>query len=502
MPEANSGQKLWLGIDVGTTAVKAAAYSADGNCIAYSDAPSQVVTTHEGHSEQDMDGVCNSVFEAIREVVSQVSADQIESVGIAAQGDGFWAIDGKGKPIGRAVLWNDTRASNVLSELAAEESAAIARACHTSIWPGTSGAIYNWLKQFSPNDVPQVAKLMHCAGWIGFNLTGTAAVDYSDASIPFLDIKKLTYSNAAIQALGAEDLKPKLLPPQSAETLLGSVTEEAARRTGLRAGTAVSVGTLDLSAMIVGMGMDQPGDTMMILGTTAVVNILTDAVEPADKPVGATVLHANGKILTRVLAPTTGAAAFDWFCALHPQTLGGETTAEIAGKLNALARDVPPGANGVTFLPHLNGERAPFVAPEASGAFFGLRAGNTKADMGRAVMEGTAFSLRHCYVAERGHLPKTSIQLTGGGSKNALWCQIIADIMQTPIEVSAASDHGLWGAACLGAAAKSQGSACALSRRQEPRTTYSPKPENTAQYDAAFDTYLTLSQACQALWVK
>ncbi len=77
MPEANSGQKLWLGIDVGTTAVKAAAYSADGNCIAYSDAPSQVVTTHEGHSEQDMDGVCNSVFEAIREVVSQVSADQI-----------------------------------------------------------------------------------------------------------------------------------------------------------------------------------------------------------------------------------------------------------------------------------------------------------------------------------------------------------------------------------------------------------------------------------------
>ncbi|GAA6206720.1 FGGY-family carbohydrate kinase [Cognatishimia sp. WU-CL00825] len=502
MSDDISRQKLWLGIDVGTTAVKAAAYSADGVCRAFSDAPSQVAATRAGHSEQDMDGVCNSVFAAIRDVASQVDADMIQSVGIAAQGDGFWAIDAHGKPARNAVLWNDTRASTVLSALSQKDSAKIARACHTSIWPGTSGAIYSWLKQFAPEDTGRVEKVMHCAGWIGFNLTGKAAVDFSDASIPFLDIKTRVYSSAAIRALRAEDLQHKLLAPQSAETLLGSVTNEAAAHTGLRVGTAVSVGTLDLSAMIVGMGMDQPGDTMMILGTTAVVNILTNNITPSDHPVGATVLHANGKIFTRVLAPTTGAAAFDWFCGLHPQTLGGETSAEIAGKLNALARNVPPGANGVTFLPHLNGERAPFVAPEASGAFFGLRAVNTKADMGRAVMEGTAFSLRHCYIAERGHLPKMPIRLTGGGSKNALWCQIIADIMQTPIEVTAASDHGLWGAACLGAAARSQSSACTLARRHERTTTYSPNRENAALYDAAFETYLTLSQACQALWVQ
>jgi sugar (pentulose or hexulose) kinase len=223
-------------------------------------------------------------------------------------------------------------------------------------------------------------------------------------------------------------------------------------------------------------------------------------VEPADQPVGATVLHANGQILTRVLAPTTGAAAFDWFCALHPGSLGGDTPGEIADKLNALAVDVPPGANGVLFLPHLNGERAPFVAANARGAFFGLSARSTKADMGRSVMEGAAMSLRHCFEAEYGARPRGTVHLTGGGARNALWCQIIADIMGATIEVSEVTDHGLWGAACLGAAANGAGDACMLAKRKEQTTQYLPDPVAVSVYDAVFERYLVLSEACQKIW--
>ncbi len=493
---------LWLGIDVGTTAVKAAVYQSDGTQVSYGECPSEVITPKPGHSEQDMSQVWAGVCTAIGAALQTVDASQIESIGLAAQGDGLWVLNTQKEPVGPAILWNDTRASGVLSDLSDNQLATIAHACHTSLWPGTMGPLFRWLQSHAPEQAQQVAHVMHCAGWVGYCLTGEMAVDYSDASIPFLDLNSRTYSDSALSALGAEGLKPALLLPKSAESQLGTLSAKAASATGLPAGLPVSVGTLDLSAMIVGMGMDQPGDTMMILGTTAVVNILTDQVSPSDRPVGASAYHANGSTLTRILAPTTGAAAFDWFCALHPQTLGGETPAEIAGKLNALAKDVPAGANGVTFLPHLNGERAPFVAPDATGAFFGLRSTSTKADMGRAVMEGAAFSLRDCYVSECGHLPKGTVQLTGGGAKNALWCQIIADVMQTPIQVSEASDHGLWGAACLGAAANGKGVASTLADRSATTIVFNPNTANATAYDAAFATYKTLSNAAQALWAQ
>lgn len=493
-------EKRWLGIDVGTTAIKAAVYKPNGSLVSLGQVPSPVQSAPGGVSEQDMGQVLQGVYDAICDALTDQDAAQIECIGIAAQGDGFWGLTEGGQPSGPAILWNDTRAANVIKALSADQQGAVSRACHTSIWPGTSGAIYNWLKTHAPEQAERTHYIVHCAGWVGYCLTGEMAVDFSDATIPFLDLSTGAYSDEALAALGAEDLRRKLLSPRAAGSALGGISADAAAATGLCEGTPVSVGTLDLSAMIVGMGMDQPGDTMMILGTTAVVNILTDSVEPISQPVGATAFHANGKLLTRIFAPTTGAAAFDWFCALHPYSLGGDSPGEIAGKLNALAQEVPPGANGVTFMPYLNGERAPFVSPEASGSFFGLTTATTKAEMGRSVMEGTAFSLRHCYVSEREQLPTTPIRLTGGGSKNALWCQIISDVMQAPIEVSATSAHGLWGAACLGAAATGKGDACVLASRDDDTTTYQPNRNHAAAYAAAFDRYLTLSQACRALW--
>lgn len=491
---------LWLGIDVGTTAVKAALYQPDGTQIAHGETPSAVATDADGKSEQDMEAVWANVCVAVRKAIDGIAPEEIKSVGLAAQGDGLWALDAQKQPVGPAILWNDSRAADIVTELyTSGKAAAVSHACHTSIWPGTCGPIFRWLQDNDPDRTNPIAHVVHCAGWVGLNLTGELAVDYSDASIPFLDLGARTYAADAFKAVGCETLADKLCTPRPATTQLGPITAKASKATGLPESLPVSVGTLDLSAMIVGMGMDSPGDIMMILGTTAVVNILTDKVERSDLPVGATVLHANGETLVRVLAPTTGAAAFDWFCALHPQTLGGQSPAEIAGKLNALAAEVPPGANGVTFLPYLNGERAPFVAPKARAAFLGLSAASTKAEMGRAVMEGAAYSLRHCLQAE-GAEPGHPVRFTGGGSKNALWNQIIADVVKAPIHVSAASDHGLWGAACIGAAAALECNATELARREEAITSYTPNQDVALAYDRAFERYLSLSQLNQAAW--
>ncbi|MEM7025442.1 MAG: FGGY family carbohydrate kinase [Pseudomonadota bacterium] len=491
---------LWLGIDAGTTAVKAAVYDRMGVQHGAGEAPSPVERPSGGFSEQDMDAVWMSVAAAVREAVATAGAHRIACVGVCAQGDGLWTLNAEGAPNGRALLWNDTRAADDVTDLIESgRSAPVGRACHTAIWPGASGALFRWLEGSEPAQAAAVANLIYCADWVGYRLTGELASDLSNATIPFLDLASGGYSNAAIAALDCGRLASLLQPPRRADQILGRVTSAAAVASGLGEGTPVSVGTLDLSAMIVGMGMDRPGQTMMVLGTTAVVNILTDRIEPADHPVGATVMHATSDVMIRVLAPTTGAVAFDWFTGLHPQSLGGESPAEIAAKLNDLAGDVPPGANGVMFLPYLNGERAPFVAPRARGAFHGLTPATSQADMGRAVMEGAAFSLRHCFEAEGG-LPDERVHLTGGGARNRLWRQIVADVIGAPVVVSEASDHGLWGAACIGAAAAGMGQACRLAERSEDSETVTPDAARRVAYDQHFARYRAVSEASPPIW--
>ncbi|MEO9781992.1 MAG: FGGY family carbohydrate kinase [Sedimentitalea sp.] len=490
-------EKLWLGLDVGTTAVKAAAYTPDGRQVALAEAPSKITQVSGGGTEQDMDQVWQTVVTVLSDLVAQCGGAEIEALGIAAQGDGLWCVTAKGAPAGPAMLWNDTRTADDLDALkATDATAVIGRGCNTSLWSGTSGMLWRWVRKNRPEMAANTGHILTCVDWIGLNLTGEMATDFSDATIPFLDIANRRYAPAQIEALECGDLAGKLLAPRAADSVLGQITDAAATATSLPAGLTVSVGTLDLSAMIVGMGLHRAGETMMIMGTTAVVNILTDQIQPADAPVGASCLHPTAPVTIRVLAPTTGAAAFDWFAALHPQSLGGASTGEIAGRMNALVETVPPGANGVTFLPYLNGERAPFVAPNLRGAFHGLSSTTSTGDMGRAVMEGAALSLRHCFEEETG-LPTSSVQLTGGGSKNPVWCQIIADVVGQPVLVSQASDHGLWGAAALGASAAGLGEAVTLARRDERLQSYTP--QNHAAYGPVYARYAVISRYHRAL---
>ena len=491
--------KLWLGLDVGTTSVKAAAYTPDGLQVANADAPSLVTQSPGGKSEQDMAQVWETVCAVLRELNHQCEGQSFEAMGVAAQGDGIWCVTDDDLPAGPAMLWNDTRTAEDLAELVtAGATKSTGLGCHTSLWAGTSGMLWRWLRQNAPEQAAKTAHAFTCADWICLCLTGEVATDYSDASIPFLNFARRAYSDEQINDLECDDLAPKLVTPRRADTELGKLTAEAALTTGLPEGLPISVGTLDLSAMLVGMGMNKPGQTMMIMGTTAVVNILTDRVKPSDTPVGASVLHpTTDDVIIRVLAPTTGASAFDWFAALHPKSLGGASAGEVAMQLNSLVADVPPGSNGVTFLPYLNGERAPFVASDIRAAFHGLSTTSTTGDMGRAVLEGAAFSLRHCF-EEEGGLPTAPVKLTGGAAKNPVWCQIIADVVGQPVSVSEASDHGLWGAAVLGAAAAGLGDAVALaSKRAETLRTYHPKQNK--DYEPIFARYATISRHHRAL---
>ncbi|WP_299151753.1 FGGY family carbohydrate kinase [uncultured Tateyamaria sp.] len=489
---------LTIGLDVGTTSIKAAAYRADGALVAQSDHAAKVIRLADGINEQDPTDVWNTVALCLTDLSRQIDTNDVSSIGVCAQGDGFWPLDDMAQPVRNAILWSDTRPALIadLATLGAVGALdAVSHGCHTALWPGTSALGWRWLRTCEPEAAAKVAHVVTCGDWIGAQLTGVVSTDFANASIPFLDLKARSYG-AALNALECEDLEDKLPDPRSATTLLGTLTANVAAQTGLREGTPVSVATLDIAAMVAGLGLSEPGDAMMILGTTAVVTLLRDAVALRTPPIAAATLHAAGPAILRILAPSTGAAAFDWFSSLHPQSLGGECAGDIAAKLNALVQDVPIGANGVTFLPYLNGERAPFVNPSIRSSFIGMSQSTTKGELGRAVMEGTAYSLRHCFEAEGG-LPRAPVHLTGGGARNDVWCQIIADVIGQDVLVNPASDLGLWGAACLGRAAINGKDVFTLTRRPSEITRYVCDPAAHAAHQDPYHRFVVLSDAMQ-----
>lgn len=487
-------EDLFIGVDVGTTAVKVAAYNNAGQKIAVARKTVQVLRSQDGFSELDMDDLWVSVRSCLEHVACKIDASALRSIGVCGQGDGLWLLDKDMRPVRLAILWNDARARDYVQNWTNDgTAAAISRYARTAIWPGTAGAALAWMQDHEPDVLSQVAHVVFAKDWIVHKLTGTLTTDFSDATIPFLNLETKSYAPQVFTALGLPDMSDKLIAPRRASDVAGPLIADV----GLPS-VPVAVGALDLAAMMTGVGLNNAGDMCLILGTTAVLSYIAPPAPFVDPTVAATVHHPFTDDWIRVLAPQSGASAFDWFAGLHPNSFGGEDAAEVAAKINDSAQQVPPGANGVLFLPFLTGERAPFVAPDAAASFHGMRASTTKADLARAVMEGTGFSLRHCLHAEGTASPERVV-LTGGGARNALWCQIIADIMGVTVLANAGEDHGLWGAALLGGACIGALDPMTMSRDEE-FAFYTPNAQAHTIYNSVFANYLNAIDASRAIW--
>jgi sugar (pentulose or hexulose) kinase len=489
-----------LAVDIGTTAIKAAVYSADGRPLSVKTAPNRALRPRPGWSEQDMDEVWRAARACIARAVAGSDAANIAAIGVCGQGDGLWALDADLRPVRNAVLWNDSRADElVLDWIQSGVSARLSRICRTSNWAGTAATIFRWLKDNEPQAAQRVERVLFCKDWINLKLTGALATDFSDASIPFLDLEARVYADEAFDLLDVAELKGKLAKPRRAVDLAGSLSPGVAAELGLRSGLPVAVGAIDLGAMMTGMRLADAGDVGLILGTTAMVNVVVAPAPFAGEPIGATICHPFEDRWIRVIAPLSGTSTLDWFASLHRASVGGGEPSEAAKRVSELAREVPPGAHGVSFLPFLAGERAPFVAPQATASFSGLKASSTLADLARAVMEGTAFSLRHCFEATGIERPESTF-LTGGGARNRLWCDILANALGAEIVASDASDHGLWGIALIAAAAAGLGDVKTHPPRAEATRKHAPEPRAAAAYDSLFELYQQGVAASQRAW--
>ena len=394
----------------------------------------------------------------------------------------MWGLDGAGEAPGQAYEWNTTVAASVVR--AWEEDGTIDthyRASATVLWPGTSAAVWRWLEQSRPDQARRTAVVFCAKDWISNRLCGAVATDITDASIPFLDLETGEYSPAAFARLGCEELVRRVAPIRPVGAEIGTVSCEAARRTGLLEGTPVLMGCIDVAAMIHGAGLAEPGQALLVLGTTAAALVVVGAANRSGETVGATLKLPGGGRYLRVLGTNSGTSTLDWCL----DTLGyaGE------GRFEHFWADVRSGEPGAYLMPYLAGERAPFLAPDATGALLGLTPTTGRRELARSVAMGVTFSLRHCL---EGALPDgiDSVVLAGGGTADAAWCQLVADVTGTTVVADRRTSM-----ACDGLARLVTGRTC-------PRPDRPEIHEPAASHESEYRHFVELGRRLRPVWTE
>ena len=464
-----------LAIDAGTSSIKAAVVEAGGtlDTVARRPAPRD-----EG-AGVDPDRYWATVAAAIRDVAE--ASRSVEGVTVTGQGDGLWTLDERGDAAGPAFGWNTAYAAEVVRSW--EEDGTIAShfaASGTVLWPGTSAALWRWLEQTDPEHVEATRWAVCAKDWINQRLCGAIFTDVTDGTIPFLDIGQGVFSETILTNLGCGGLIGRLPELAPVGTEIGRVSHEASQVTGIAAGTPVLMGCIDVAAVMFGSGLTEPGQSLAVLGTTAVALAITDRLDPSEEGVGATLRLQTPERYLRVLGANSGTSTLDWYLDV---VLGGREEAD----LDRFWVDVATGDPGVVMLPYLSGERAPFLAPDATGTFLGLTPSSTRADISRSVAVGITFSLRHC-LEYAGRDPAATLVLSGGGASSAAWCQLVADVMGTTVAVDERPHVACIGAA--GLATEDPSIAKPDLARYEPRKAY----------DAEFDEFVTVGRSVRPLW--
>jgi erythritol kinase (D-erythritol 1-phosphate-forming) len=273
-------------VDVGTSVIKTVAFDDCGTEIALARQETEVLRPAPGFSEQDMHSVWNAAASTVRAVVHQLT-DPVRLISLTAQGDGCWLVDAGGHPTGPAILWNDARGAAIVDRW--REAGVLKKAFRrngSQAFAGLPNAVFTWLKQHDPNRLERSHKSLCCNGWIFYNLTGRMAIDESDASVPFFDVRERRYSPELLQLYGlewAERLLPDVLSNDQRVGELGSTT---ATELGLPAGLPVVMSPYDVASTAIGVGAVSDGQACSILGTTLCTEVVMTQVNLEGEPSG------------------------------------------------------------------------------------------------------------------------------------------------------------------------------------------------------------------------
>lgn len=482
--------ETYLGIDAGTSVVKAAVFDENGNALAVKGQPLDLTHTKNGGVEQDF----NTIYEKFEDVVQAAikeSGSTPGSVALTGQGDGCWLFDENFQPVRPALIWLDGRAASIVDKWTEEGiSEQVFRTSGGTMFPGAPGACLKWLDENEPESLDRAATAGYVKDGIFGRLTGVRACDPSDASMPLGDGTGFGYSDKTLELMGLTHRKD-LLAPIVAPVPQGELRGDAAQRLGLPEGTPVTSGPFDFPACGFGGGIAQPGtegDSLLIVGTTLGCLVHLDELVTSGDPAGFSVSTGLPGQWLRAMPAMVGTASLDWLLKIL-----GAGVKEVQDSLV----ESPPGANGINMLPYMAtaGERAPFVDALAAGSITGLRFNTSKSDLIRAICEGLAYTARHCFESAG---RSGRIVVAGGGTGSSAWMQVFADVLEVPLQIARTPEVGARGAVLAGAEAR--GKALDAQAWTQPETTIEPDASRRNFYDDGFRHQMELLDAIRPTW--
>lgn len=430
-----------IGMDLGTTNVKANLMDDRGNVIASASRENHLIFPGPNMVEQSADEWWDNALAIFRDITAKAGPEivaKVRGISVSSQTVTMLPVDRDGKPLRNAMIWMDSRSTKEMHYISLQ----LGHDHMVDLVGGQPDVAFLpnkilWFKRHEPELFAKTEKILQASSYINFKLTGVMSADLDQgARTQCMDIHTLKWSSEIGDVIGV-NLDEILPPPSRTTDIIGYVTEAAARETGLISGIPVVAGASDAMTSMYATGLTQLGEASESSGTTSLVFVGSPTQSACDIPVVTKPCSIEGVPYVFDAPINTSGAALKWYLG----AMGSEDKVyadahglNVYNYINELAEGVPAGANGVMFFPYLLGERAPLWNSHARGMFIGMSLDTKHEDFTRAVFEGTAFALRHVMetIKAAGGVVN-SLRITGGGSKSRTWSKIKASMLKVPV---------------------------------------------------------------------
>ncbi|MGD0167525.1 MAG: xylulokinase [Gaiellaceae bacterium] len=482
-------ERALVGIDVGTTGVKAVAVDATGDVLARAEIGYELSIPRPGWAEQSPEDWWQASELALTSLADQLKGAgkgaKITGIGLSGQMHGLVCLDAKCRVLRPAILWNDQRTGEECAEI--ERLIGLERLIELTgnrALPGFTAPKLLWLRRHEPDVYARIRHVLLPKDYVRFRLTGELATDVADASgTLFFDVARRDWSEEVLRAL---EIPAEWLPKVLESPEVSGLTS---------ADVPVAAGAGDQQAGALGVGVVRPGPLSVVLGTSGVIFAALDRYVCDREARVHAFCHAVPGTWEAMGVMLSAAGALRWFREVLAPGAGYE-------ELSAEAAHWQPGAEGLLFLPYLQGERTPHADPNARGAFTGLSLVHDRGALVRAVLEGVAYGLRDSLelLRELGVEPELG-RASGGGARSRLWLEIVASVLGLPLELTAVEEGAAYGAALLGgvAAGVFSGAGEAVQACVRVRDLVEPKRDWQETYEHGYARFRALYPALRPL---
>ncbi len=498
--------KYVLGIDNGGTVIKAALYDLTGHEISVASSKVEMSIPEPGYIERDANDLWEANARAIAAVIQQsdIAVRDIAAVSTTGHGNGLYLVGEDGTPLYPGVYSTDTRAQGYVDRWYADGTFdAVLPKTMQSIWAGQPVALLAWFQEQKPEIVEKARWIFMCKDYIRYRLTGEPYAEITDMSgSSLMNVRDVIYDRELLKKFGLENYFDKLPPLKYSAEICGTVSQEAAKKSGLPVGTPVAGGLFDIDACAIATGITDDEKLSLIAGTWS-INQYISKQPVVSKSLFMTSLYCIPGYWLTTEASATSASNLEWFVTEflgddHSRNAEGDNS--VYDRCNDWVESVPPDKTHIIFLPFLYGSN---VDADAKACFIGLKGWHHKAHILRALYEGVVFSHKmhiEKLLAYR-EMPKIA-RITGGAARSEVWCQIFADVLQIPIEITRGTELGTLGAAmCAGVATGHFPSLESASERMvQVVRTILPNPEKKTIYEDKYANYKKTLEALASLW--